>query len=473
MLRVRMLGLSMAAAALLLDMAMFSPAVSQASAFSDVQAGHGYASAIEELSSRGIIVGYTTGEFGIDDPASRQQFAKMIVKTLGLPVTGDESSPFTDVEVKIGTDPLYPSKYVAVCAKEGITSGKTATTFDPYAHITRQQLITMVARAMRFLDPPSDYSPPFAQEQFALKDHYEHARKAAYARLLDGLEGIGRAYDFQADATRGECAQLLHNLLPQEAVIPPNPEAIASAQERVDALKAMQPTSIPEHFMNGETARQAGDLDVNAYFKVLTHLRVEPGYVLDYVYDHGGIGGAPIIYARPEIQPAYASFAELVAALAAAYPDAGYRDGSKDFLAGLHAQDYLDHVQADSTPEGYLQLALLRLLGDQFYLYWHANYNDMAVVCDSEALDEALAKAVEFWHRGQPSVMWIRSQASAIDLRPTVHLLDDGTAAVRLVSFSKWGGLREMSCTLSQTPPHDFSDWESRTLVDYHCGVLY
>jgi hypothetical protein len=146
-------------------------------------------------------------------------------------VAGDQSSPFTDVEVQLGADPLYPSKYVAVCAKEGITAGKTAVTFDPYSHITRQQLMTMVACAMRFLDPPSDYAPPFIQEQFALKDHYDHARKAAYAGLLDGLEGIGPTYDFQTDATRGECAQLLFSLLPQEVEILPNPDAIGSAQD--------------------------------------------------------------------------------------------------------------------------------------------------------------------------------------------------------------------------------------------------
>jgi hypothetical protein len=163
----------------------------------------------------------------------------------------------------------------------------------------------------------------------------------------------------------------------------------------------------------------------------------------------------------------------LVAALAEAYPDAGLRDGSKDFLARLHAQDYLDHVQVDGTPEGYLQLALLRLLGDQFYTFWHANYNDTTVVCDSDALDEALAKAEAFHNGGQPSVMWVRRQASLVDLRPTVRVRDDGTAAVRFVAFSKWGGLKEMSCTLSQTPPHDFVGWDVRTIAPYDCPVMY
>jgi hypothetical protein len=37
-------------------------------------------------------------------------------------------------------------------------------------------------------------------------------RKAAYAGLLDGLQGVGATYNFLAPSTRGECAQLLYNL---------------------------------------------------------------------------------------------------------------------------------------------------------------------------------------------------------------------------------------------------------------------
>jgi hypothetical protein len=47
---------------------------------------------------------------------------------------------------------------------------------------------------------------------FSLIEHFENARKAAYAGLLDRLLNVGPAYDFQAPATRGECAQILYNL---------------------------------------------------------------------------------------------------------------------------------------------------------------------------------------------------------------------------------------------------------------------
>jgi hypothetical protein len=137
----------------------------------------------------------------------------MIVKTLNLPMTGNEVSPFTDVADQIGLDPWYPSKHVAACADYGITQGITETLFDPWGFITQQQLITMVARGANLPEAPQNYTPPFLPSQFDPQEHYMNARDAAYAGLLDGLLGVGPSYDFFAPSTRGECAQVLYDLM--------------------------------------------------------------------------------------------------------------------------------------------------------------------------------------------------------------------------------------------------------------------
>lgn len=185
-----------------------------AAGFSDVIPGQTpYATAIAALAGEGIITGFDDGTFRPNNPVTRQQFAKMIVLTLGLTVTGNEVCPFTDVAAQIGSDPFYPSKYVAVCVAEGITTGKTAKTFDPSNTITHQQLITMVARAAKLSPAPANYTASFSAAQFTLATHYDNARAAGHAGLLDGLLGVGPTYNFLAGSTRGECAQLLYNLL--------------------------------------------------------------------------------------------------------------------------------------------------------------------------------------------------------------------------------------------------------------------
>jgi len=195
-----------------LDINGTPPAVSVESvSFSDVPSTHPYYAQIVAIAGAGIVGGYADGTFGPDRSVTRQQFAKMIVKALKLPVTGSEVCPFIDVGKGLDAkDPFYPDKYVAVCAANGITTGTSPTTFNPTGTMTRAQLITMVARAMQLPDPLVDYAPPFPDFS---PTHYPWARRAAYAGLLDGLAGMGPDFDFLKPATRGEVCVLLEGLL--------------------------------------------------------------------------------------------------------------------------------------------------------------------------------------------------------------------------------------------------------------------
>ena len=179
--------------------------------FSDVGDGTLYAAEIELLAKRGAVSGYGDGTFGPYNLVTRQQFAKMIVLTLGYSVSPLSASSFTDIVPQLdGGDPFYPGGYIAAAQAAGITEGKTPTTFRPHDHITRAQLITMVARAAKLANPPWDYAPPF--DDFS-PDHYPWAARAAYAGLLDGLVDMGPGFDFWAPATRAEVCLLLSGLL--------------------------------------------------------------------------------------------------------------------------------------------------------------------------------------------------------------------------------------------------------------------
>lgn len=183
-------------------------------AFTDVDAGAPYYAAISDLSSRGVVSGFADGTFRPEENVKRMQFAKMIVKALDLAVSQQDECPFPDVPGGIDADdPLYARHYVAACAAHHITRGKTATTFAPYDSITREQLVTMVARAAALPAPPAGYEPSFTAGGFSIDEHFQNACKADSAGLLDGLQGIGPSYDFMAPATRGECARLLSDLI--------------------------------------------------------------------------------------------------------------------------------------------------------------------------------------------------------------------------------------------------------------------
>jgi uncharacterized repeat protein (TIGR02543 family) len=185
-----------------------------ATGFADVGSTHPYYAAITDLSNRGIINGYTNGNFGPNDPVKRQQFAKMVVLTGGYPVSEANVCPFADVEVS-GPGDFFPDNYVAVCAANGITLGRTPTSFDPYALITRYQVVSMVVRMADNLQPGLLALPPESWTGTGAwpndPTHGANAGRAEYNGLLEGLNvSVLPPTGFM---TRGEVAQVLHNLL--------------------------------------------------------------------------------------------------------------------------------------------------------------------------------------------------------------------------------------------------------------------
>ncbi|MHB9115043.1 MAG: RCC1 domain-containing protein [Thermoleophilia bacterium] len=192
--------------------------------FPDVPASHPYHEAIAGMAEHEIIGGYVTGNFGPEDPVIRQQFAKMIVLTLGLTVTEDDwqdtAKPFRDLDTDDLTK-LYPHEYVAVCARNNITKGtQDPTKFAPYLSISRQQVITMVVRAADNLSPGTLQAASAGWNGVLPAGdptHGANIRKAEFNGLLAGIRasttapGLG-GWNTQANASRGEVAQILWNL---------------------------------------------------------------------------------------------------------------------------------------------------------------------------------------------------------------------------------------------------------------------
>lgn len=213
------------AVVLLMSLFIVLSLAAPALAFPDVSSSHPYHEAIADLSARAVIGGYANGNFGPQDPVTRQQFAKMVVLAFGLPVTEDQfpnaGVPFVD----LGSDDpssLYPHEYVAACALNHITTGTDPTHFAPGRNISRQQLITMVVRAADNLEAGALQAIPGGWTGGVLSysdpTHGANIRKAEYSGLLAGIRASlstpGLAgWNTAANATRGEVAQILYDLL--------------------------------------------------------------------------------------------------------------------------------------------------------------------------------------------------------------------------------------------------------------------
>lgn len=129
-------------------------------AFDDVSAESEYADAIKSLSELGVITGYPDGSFRANEPLTRAQFAKIVVK-----MTGNEEAALTKM-TEVFTD--VPSTHWAIgyineAAELGIITGYPDGSFAPEEEISYAQAITITVRMLGYsaaevgTNWPSDY----------------------------------------------------------------------------------------------------------------------------------------------------------------------------------------------------------------------------------------------------------------------------------------------------------------------------
>ena len=222
-----------------------------------------------------------------------------------------------------------------------------------------------------------------------------------------------------------------------------------------EAFSALSPVYqdmgiIPEHFRVENPVENGTEFDPNRFIDALTHLSLEPGYVLDYVYTYDGMGGYPTLFARPVDSAPYLSWADVPG----------------------DAEDYLDHVMVDDTAEGYLQYVLFSQIAEQFYLYWHAGYNDRGAVCNPGDL-KAILKDISDGEFGLPISFTGRLKALAIKQVEPVVTIGTGTVTVEVLTFTMWGGLYRDTYTIQRSFPHTILDHEEKNIVPYDCGIMF
>jgi len=232
-------------------------------------------------------------------------------------------------------------------------------------------------------------------------------------------------------------------------------------QAEVDEIRRLtRGQNIPNHLINPEQPATEEVFDPNLLLTPLDHLSLQPGYVLDFVYRYDGMGGRPIIYAREESAAPYESYEAYHLALS---------DPSTEEDPPL--SDYLRFIEADGTPESYFQWVLLRMMGGQFYLYWHSGYDDDEIIASQAQLEDLVGRMAST-ETGQPLSLDQKRQALKIDPAPVVEVQGD-TATVRIVWFTKWGGFYETTYTISTSTPHQIMNEETNQLVEYECGIMF
>ncbi|RXZ80853.1 hypothetical protein EBB07_16710 [Paenibacillaceae bacterium] len=175
--------------------------------FADLASSPWAAKAIEVMASKGVINGMSSTAYHPKEAITRADFIQLLVTTLGL--AADAPKPFADVP-----STAYYYEAVGIARTLGITTGTGSNAFKPKEFITRQEMMTLIFRAMDAADKP--LAAGMEQDLSAFGDSAEiapYARDSVAALVKSGLvQGTGEAIHPLANATRAETAVLIYRL---------------------------------------------------------------------------------------------------------------------------------------------------------------------------------------------------------------------------------------------------------------------
>ena len=226
---------------------------------------------------------------------------------------------------------------------------------------------------------------------------------------------------------------------------------ISNCAPIISAVAHLQTGEIPGHLF--ETGIKRGDeFDVDQYFDVLTHISMQDGHALDYVYQIDDLGGYPLLYAHPVNETPYASVVDI--------PET------------TQLPEFHEYLIVDDTEQGYFEYVVMNIMASQFYLYWHANYNDTQIVCNRQQIYDIVAQV----NTGDFGATMDTAQEAKVrtlrNIPPVVQLTGD-IATVEVVTFTKWGGFYRNTYTISRGIPHTIVDLKQENILPYDCGIMF
>lgn len=187
--------------------------VTKDQSFNDVPASHWAADDISVLTNKLIVFGVSDTQFDLDRDITRAEFAGLVVRSLGLN-TNATVSQFSDVEAN-----KWYAKEIAAAADAGIVYGYPDGTFRPNEVISRQELASMVVRAMEFAG--KDVSITNAKQNQLLSSYKDAdqvgpwaADEMAVALESEVVQGMGNdILSPRSNATRGQATAMLFRYL--------------------------------------------------------------------------------------------------------------------------------------------------------------------------------------------------------------------------------------------------------------------
>jgi hypothetical protein len=167
---------------------------------------------IEELATQGILNGVSADRFAPNAAVTRAQFAVMLARALDLPLEAYEGL-FSDVPETL----TWAAQEIEAANRAGIVLGSEGK-YNPNDLITREQMVTMVVRAVKHVNPELAAqltSPVQFADAAEIASYAKDAVDAAVALdIINGIEKGNQTFFAPKDhANRAQAAKVIHAML--------------------------------------------------------------------------------------------------------------------------------------------------------------------------------------------------------------------------------------------------------------------
>ena len=178
----------------------------KATDFKDFDRNAWYADAVSAAVDNGLLYGKSSTIIDPNGDMTRAEMAAIINRSFGCYKAADISQ-YKDVAKS-----KWYYKDVAMAVQMGTYNGRSASSMAPDAPISRQEAMTVVARALEL-----DYDSYSKTDLSTFSDHSEISNWALpYVRAMVGadyIHGRGKVLAPQDNITRAEFAQIFHNII--------------------------------------------------------------------------------------------------------------------------------------------------------------------------------------------------------------------------------------------------------------------
>ncbi|HRQ87715.1 MAG TPA: hypothetical protein PLA50_02895 [Bacteroidia bacterium] len=285
---------------------------------------------------------------------------------------------------------------------------------------------------------------------------------------------------------------------------------------RIAAFEALRDRPFPDGFDMEKPMIESKHFDLSEYFKVLPHLRIREGRVLDWVYE----AACPVLYSRGAEEMPFGSIGEFIDSIRERaqldevekvqrwyrqeylklFPegvpspdpfgeeptDADLRrdrqarilQGTFDlWMKAIPNQEYWnfwrEDVFCDGSDEGFKELATLYLMANEFFLFQGAKASAHRVFASREQMIESVTKLPPgFFHDFEESEKDRVDAIGLLDPSPTV-VRHGGKVQVRLLVFEEVCGYARKVFTFSEAPPHSLLSEREIVEVEYLVTRIY